>query len=481
MHRFKITIAILIISLFSFFSWNCTKIDTTTIGSGLIPAVDNVHTFDTSLSVIAINYDSVNTFCDTLYRHSDHALGYISNDPHFGKSTSAIFMELKPSFFPFSYPAVRDSLFGDSVVLVLQHTKTFGDSTVPQKVNVFLLNQAPFKPDTSYTSCYSFAYDNSNILGSAVYSPAHFKDTTKSYGDTSINELRIRLTGETIAGLFIQDSTKAFKIDSPNYKLFFPGLAIVPDVSYGGNAFSYFNLDSNNTKLAIYYHYILNGVKDTAVTNFRFTGLSGEANQILRDRTGADISSHLTHNPLGDDQVYIQTSPGSFANLRIPNLTGLSNRIIHRADLVMESIPNTLGDPFQAPDFLYLQTRDSSQGNKYHSIPCDFFVSSNVANISSFGGFKTLTTDNLGNTVNKYSFNITRYIQNFITRGRPDMDLRLSAPTHVFSNVGFTDYCGQTLLPFNYPLNANAYGRVILGGGNNATYRMKLNIVYSTL
>ena len=34
----------------------CTKIDTTHLGSDLIPSVDNVNTFETTLDVVANNY-----------------------------------------------------------------------------------------------------------------------------------------------------------------------------------------------------------------------------------------------------------------------------------------------------------------------------------------------------------------------------------------------------------------------------------------
>ena len=42
-----------------FFGWGCTKIDSTKLGQGLIPTVDNIHTFDTSLNVIAKNFDNL--------------------------------------------------------------------------------------------------------------------------------------------------------------------------------------------------------------------------------------------------------------------------------------------------------------------------------------------------------------------------------------------------------------------------------------
>lgn len=476
MHRFKVPIALLTIFFVSVLTWNCTKIDTTTLGSGLIPPVDNVNTFDTLISVTAINYDSATTTCDTLYRHSDHALGYISNDPRFGKTTAGIYLELKPSSFPFSFPNKKDSIFGDSVVLELQYKKSFGDSTVPQKVNAYLLQGTSFKIDTTYTSCFSAPYFGTPF-GSKIFTPARLRDTVKVLGDTSINELRIKLKDQFAQSLFAQDSSTWFKNDS-TFRKNIPGFALFPDASFGGNALNYFNLDSPRTRLALYYRYMLAGKLDTGITYFTFNNLTGEANQIVRDRSGADIAGHLSHNPLGDDQVYIQTSPGSFANLKIPGLNSLSNRVILRADLIMQSLPLIPSDPFATPDILYIQTKDSSLQGQYHPIPCDFVPS---GNIRDFGGFRNVVKDNFGNTISQYDFNITRYIQNFVTRGRTQMDLRLSAPTHIFNFTAYQDYCGQVVIPFNIPYNGNGEGRVILGGGNNSNYRMKLRIIYSKL
>jgi hypothetical protein len=92
------------------FAFGCTKIDTTTLGENLIPVVDNIHTFDTTFSVIATNYDDGE--CDTIHRSNLQALGIISNDPLFGKSNASIYVELKPMYFHFArfQPALLEYL-----------------------------------------------------------------------------------------------------------------------------------------------------------------------------------------------------------------------------------------------------------------------------------------------------------------------------------------------------------------------------------
>jgi len=51
----KLLVFLTAISVFFLVFLSCKKIDTTDIGSDLIPVVDNVHTFDTTLEIITDN------------------------------------------------------------------------------------------------------------------------------------------------------------------------------------------------------------------------------------------------------------------------------------------------------------------------------------------------------------------------------------------------------------------------------------------
>jgi hypothetical protein len=502
-HRIKFSLILSGLLFLSILSWNCTKIDTTSIGSGLIPAIDNVHTFADTLAVIAINNDSVGIRgkylgCDSLSRHRDHALGYIGGgfgDPLFGTTSATIYVQLMPVTFPYYYAVPKDSVINqafDSVVLVLHYVNTWGDSTLQQSVNVYQVNATtnpvPLKPDSTYTTCDGFPY--STLLGSATYIPKSLNDTSKVYLDTTTHQLRIKITDPTFLNNLISwDSTStgpnnAYHNDSL-FKSLFAGFALVPGTT--GNALSYFNLDGANTKLALYYRYkdrAVTGKIDTTVAYFKFSPITGEANQITRNHAGFEIAQHQTHPAAGDSLIYIQTSPGTFATLTIPTLDTLNNRIIHRAELIVEEVPN-LANPlsdtlFNGPNYLLLDLRDTTKEGNYRTIPCDYTVSNNFPNVGTFGGFKTSITDGLG-TRTQYVFNISRFIQNYVTFGRKNVKLRLSAPYHVIRNASFTDECGISLLPFNFGLNEAAQGRIRVGGGNHSKYKMRLHIVYSKL
>jgi hypothetical protein len=477
------------ILLFSFISWQCTKIDTTDIGGNLIPVVDNVNTFATELEVIANNYDSLITTptsqneCAVIDRTDENILGYIGNDPYFGKTTASIFFQVLPPFIKFQWPVAKDSLFIDSVVLVLSYKKTYGDTIAMQRVNVQQVNAThnTFRPDSFYTSCNNFT-GTGPLLGFREYQPRVLTDSQRLFKERANNQLRIKLDNTFGRQLLDQDTTGAFKTDSA-FKAFFRGFALTPGTI--GNAISYFNLGDTNTKLAIYYKYTrrVTGGRDTAVTYFRLANTGATANKIVRDHTGGQILNHL--NPATPDSViFLQTTPGTYALLKIPGLKTLSNRIIHRAELIVDQHSPTPSDAiFPPPEFLFLDVKDTGV-NRYRAVPCDFNMFSGSPNISSFGGFKTSARDPFGNLITRYIFNLSRYTQNVVTKQQMDYTFRLSAPYNAFLSgypSGYVDQCGQFIQPYNFGLNQTAFGRVKVGGGSSAHYKMKLRIIYSNL
>ena len=105
--KFSAFVSVLLSVLF-LFHFSCKKIDTTDIGNDLIPAVDNVNTFDTVLDVITDNFllpDSTRLRATEL-----HALGFISGDPVFGRTTAGIYVDIRPRTFGIRPFAEIDSL-----------------------------------------------------------------------------------------------------------------------------------------------------------------------------------------------------------------------------------------------------------------------------------------------------------------------------------------------------------------------------------
>ncbi|MEO6949802.1 MAG: DUF4270 family protein [Ginsengibacter sp.] len=443
----------------------------------MIPAVDNIHVFDTTLSVVANNFDNLNQ-CDSISRNDLHPLGIISNDPYFGKTAANIYVAFKPISYPFTYPAHdKDSIFIDSVVIVLNSAYIYGDSTVMQKVSVQALT-FNFLPDSIYKTCSVLDY-NPRVLGSKTYLPSELNDSVYAFREKAANQLRIPIDKITAEGWALNPastaSDSAFTVSNKGY-------AIVSDQSFGGQSLNYFSLKSNSTRLSVYVRTSKAGVKDTSVIDFPMTNLSGQSNSIIRTRGNAEITQHVSHPPAGDENIYIQTSPGNYAELKIPGLTGMSNRVIQRAELIMDQEYSTTGlnDLFTAPKRLYIDAQDSS--GKYIPLPCDINGNEIQNGLASFGGRAQKATDANGNLVNRYVFNVTRYVQNIVTNpGNSNGKLRLSAPYYINNRTGYTDRCNQFIAPFAVGLNAMADGRIKLSGTNNRASAMRLHIVYSPL
>lgn len=469
---------------------SCRKInDATTLGADLIPVVDNINTFDTSISVQTFNglFDS---FSDSqrLERSEEFFLGKINNDPLFGGTDARMFLELKPTIYKYAF-ARKDSLEIDSVVLVLNYVETYGDTLVPQTVNVYEIDQnpsQPFKSDSVYLIRKEhFSY--SNLLGTRTFLPAVLNDSVFAKKDTTKNQLRIKLNNSFGQRLLDYDSTSgtngAYASDSA-FKTKFKGFALRSTSS--GNAVMGFDLGGTNTKLAIYYRYPKAGGlgRDTVVDYFRFTTLSAAANYIERNHTIGEIST--VQGPTEDNLVYIQNTPGSFARIKIPDLLTIGNRLIHRAELIVEQVHdnNNTDTIFPAPEFLYLDAFDPTiilPKKQFRTIPYDLTFDGSDYNRSSFGSFPINTVDGSGNKIKVWKFNISRYVQHVLTGTSTLYDLRLSAPYSVREEYGTPPLVTDQTLVLFPNLNGIVKGRVRVGGGNHTTQRMRLRLIYSKI
>ncbi len=485
----------------------CNKLDTTDIGSGLIPPVDNVNTFDTLLTVVTTQGFENDT--SRVNNAEDLPLGFIatSNDPVFGRTTANLFLQLKPAFFPYNIGNANDTLNGfgaklDSVVLCLSYRGFYGDSASGSliKLDVRTINGPPgINTDFTDTALYKFNYRPTgmgSIIGSVVLdakTPLQ-KVVFPNKRDSVTNQIRIKITNPAfINALYNKDTlpvsaNNSFRNDSL-WKLFNMGFAVTVDSNYSpaGKLLFYTNLSEATTRLEIHYQKRNNGKLDTVMTSLPFnrqasntSSRSAYANNITRTYAGAEIASSPA-----PDAVYIQAAPGTFAKLNIPDLASLSNRIIHRAELILEQVPgNPMVDIYmRPPGYLFIDRIDTSAGGYFRPIPYDLAPNINygvypgVSNIdfNYFGGFNRSKLDPFGRTISYYNFNISRYVQGIVTRKDSSLPLRLYAPFQL-------DYTKQLgIFGLEQFRNSVAFGRVKLGAGNNANYKLRLRIVYSKI
>lgn len=467
----------------------CRRInDYTDIGGGLIPPVDNINTFDTSLRVQAFN-DTFGFLTDSFrsITTDQHFLGLINNDPIFGKTNAEIYFELKPEqsdFFPNGvYPFARkDSLKLDSVVLMLAYTDRYGDSTIPQTINVYELTQA-FKTDSAYLIRQQpLSYGAQLNPGGTLVFPSRLDDSVKAFRDTTAGQLRIKLDTNFARRMMNYDTSNAYRSDSA-FRSYFKGFA-VRSVS-SGNAIMSFTLSENlNTKLAFYYKMPKkSGTFDSLnVSYFTFYSQCQSANYIKRDYAGTPVAlaaGLVVESPL----VYIQNTPGTFANIKIPDLPALTNRVVHRAELIVEEVYDPSDALFTPQNSMYLDAYDPTITStyKYRTIPYSLDLSANTGSFdfATFGTTPVTEKDAFGNSIKVWKFNLSRYIQRIVNRTQNSYDLRLYSPLTIRGKTksGGTDFDISGV----YVARSIASGRVRVGGGNHPTQRMRLRIVYSKL
>ncbi len=473
---------ILIVSFIGFVAFStvlsCKKIDTTDIGEDLIPAVDNVTTFDTVMDVVTDNF-----FLDDstrILRAEDHAWGIIDNDPEFGKTSAEFFVSFAPNAFGLHPFTKKDSiLLVDSVVLMLDFKSIYGDTTSRETVEVhevssdsWLVSKAiGYRIDTAAEMPFE-----APILGSKLIDFTTLNDSVTDIRKRDTlrlkNELRIKLDNSLFNRFLAYDTTNAYKTDSA-FREYFKGLAIKVNqaASPSGRALAYFSPSGTNSALLFYYRVkspTTSAILDTVVTSFVFNSVNYANANIIRRVPAGNYLAAVNSATTSDPQIYLQSSQGSFATVKIPNLTTLSNRVIHRAELIFEAIPSVQEDIYTRPTSLFLDADDTAN-KRIVTVPFDFNYENSF--LTTFGGFFS---------GNRCVFNISRYVQGIVTRGNRDYTLRLSAPYKTRASDYATGFIPATLITINTPVSD---GRVVLAGGNypDASKRARLRIIYSKL
>lgn len=455
---------------------SCTKIASTEIGQDLIPAVDNIHTFDTTLEVITENFAFTDSAFPRLTVTSvggapEILAGYISNDPQFGTTQASMYFFLGPQSYPAPFK-VMDSLYLDSVVLCLRWSgTTLGDTTLNQKFNVFRLREQ-LKYDSAYKTSDVFAV--SDLLGSKTFQPQRLRDSLFVREQSLNRQLRIRLSDDFGREILSWDT--AFGAPLSNDSLFkraLPGFAVTPDLAgaASANALMGYLVSDTNSYLRLYYRYDSLGKQDTTFTSFKYVFNGGFANNVTRNYAGSQTAQAVT--PGQDSILYIQTSPGTYATIRIPSLEGFKatkgNVVVNRAELVMQQVPASgqLNDLFLPPDLLYVDYFDSAANLQRPFLDDGFSVGTYTP--AFLGGIRKYVPGPGGVPVAEYRFTLSRYIQGIITRNDYNNPIYLYSPYYI-----------RYTSPIIYQtVNKLANGRVKVGGGSNKQQKMYIRIIYS--
>lgn len=497
---------------------SCTKLDTTTIGQGLIPAVDNVNTFATDTFTISVDNGIFND-TSRLLKSDDHILGYTQNNTQFGNTDARIYAQFNPSF-GFKWKGIkRDSIITvnqgttqngyDSAFLCLglytsaTDNGIWGDTSQTITFDLYRVNTtATFKADSNYRLATDPNITDDNvIIGTVNVKPSDLRKYNryklKQTWDSVNNQIRIPLNN--IGKAWVQsnwlgqdDTTAGFNAMKDLIKFTALNKGFYVKARNTGNTLFKVALANNQaSRFEVWYKYKDAGKIDTANQFFYFNSnpsdpwVSANANHIIRNTSGSAMD--LATTPAPDNFMYIESTPGSFANIKIPHLKGFPKKMVHRAELIVQEDPAFRSAQFYAPTRLLLDCIDTANVSpkKFRSVPFDYYIVTSQVDFDYFGGDRKSRTDAItGNPHSTYTFNVTKYVQNVCTGSLPNFDFRLYAPfdTRNYSqSLGYYSNFGSSFNNTIWPLiNPTAFGRVVLGGGTG-NYKVKLKIIYSNI
>lgn len=488
-------------------NWSCTKLDTTTLGSDLIPAVDNVYTFADTLDIISTQGIFDDTF--KISRSETNVLGKITSDPLFGQTQANMYFQVKPTFFPYYFGNARDTLVAvDSVVLCLAYGGFWGDSSQAQHLEVFRISDDMFADSSQIFRTIKYQPTISGgPIGAVDVNVRTLKDTLRLRKDSVTNQIRIKLSNAFAQELFSRDSINASPLTIQNafrndsiYRKFDKGFAVIPS---SGNGLMYISLSDARSRMEVHYKRKManTGVLDSTFNsftvningNFNGTNIASASSNFIQRIYSAALQSAVGQ-PTSPD-IYLSTGPGTYANLRIPELDTMSNKIVHRAEIYMEQDPDPTPNTdsiFSAPNYLYLDLIDTP-GVKWKPIYYDlspnepydpdfkragypYFPGNGGVDFSYFGGFARKRINYLGEKVVYYTINATRHVQQILSKRTPNYGMRLY-PAY---SILYPQYANALPIAYNNPV---ALGRVRLKSGSHPDplRRMRMVIIYSKI
>lgn len=440
--------------------------------------VDPASSITGTLVVSPVSTQLVEETPATTFGQSRYPLGYMV-DPIFGKTEAAIAMTV--------YPVVNTD-FGtnpvlDSAVLVLKFdeastiTKLYGD-TVNSKYSIDVFQLA--NSVANYKSSDVQAINNTllgNFTGKlAPNTKRKVFDIVAGKADTLKvvpAQIRIPLNKTFIQNNILNLGTAG---TSSNFKFTnsFKGLYARANTSSatGSGGIGFFNFSGADSYLQLVWrkNNSSSGI-DTTTVNFPIgvsttSGYAGVAANIKHDYSGTPVKTQIDAPSTAYNVTYVQGLAGVKTKINFPDLGGFNAKygksIINKAELVVELGGGTPAYPFNPAQRLSLYRWDIA--HQPSNIP-DYtnFASSSTglsaAGEALFGGYFDALK-------NRYIFIITSYVQGLVDKTIEDNGTFLAATSYnLFQNVP----------------TATSAERSVIGTGDAATNKMKLNIYYTKI
>lgn len=413
---------------------------TSSIGLGLTDQLGTDFTDTVTLQAYSILEDTINTT-----NTSANLIGHL-HDPVFGDLTASTYAQ-----FDLSGASVNfgDHPVVDSVVLSLQLSSWYGDTTSQVGIRVYQLTE-PFSSETNYYNTSTLSFDPTPLnyaqTGYAIQPNTSVIVDTGNYSA----HLRIRLT-QTF-GQYLLDNQDRMA-NSSSFQEFFKGLCISAVSHTGSTGYVLLtNMTSSLSSIVLYYH---NESSGTTKYTFPCDAECCRFTHFDHDYTASSNVSFIQEVLQGDPSVgathlFAQATGGVKTRIAFPHLKdafkSLDNRVvINRAELIIKNL-SPYEEHLLPPAALTLQGIKSDGSITY--LPDDEYYTSS----SHFGG-------SYDKDKHEYRFRITRYVQDLI-QGNGDL----------------TD--SINLVVRGSAVRAN---RLIFGGTNlDNDQRLRLEISYTT-
>jgi len=468
MKFFRLDLLTLLISLFILGS--CKNPDG--IGLGIDPSKASQATLVDTATI-----NTTTMLDDTVLTNSigNAPVAYFT-DPVFGTTEANIAASLNlPGSTTFTLPA--GTIVIDSSRLVLNYADGFyGDSlTTRYKLNVYQLTE-PIVSSHSYYNNKAWSHSNT-LLGTQSFFVRQrdsikitdivtgAKDTLKKVAP----QIRIPIANSFVFNNFFGATTSQLTTNSV-FQNAVKGMYITLDKTGttggpGGNI--YFNLASGASSLQVYYRVTNGSTIDTLIATLPLG--NPHAVEIKHAYTPA-ILTQLSNPTVSTNTVYLQGLAGLRSKVSFPYLKKLlpanltsSDIVINRAELVVTPVAGT-GIPYVPTPRITLYKFDIA--HQRVTVPDATAGDVHYLSVGSFGGFY--------DTYHKsYSFVITGYVEDLIRGKITDYGTFIAPADTTGMHLG-----SATIQTTNSP---SVGSRAIIGGNKTSPYKMKLNILYSTV
>lgn len=411
------------------------------VGLDLLPNPDGIGVFklDTfSLRTFTVTEDSLEVQQPPIL-----ALGEVS-DPVFGLSTVGLTYQVLLTNENIN---LGNNVQIDSLVLALSFDNYYGDTTDQLLLKVYELDETIYRDSIYYAN--QVPVHKSTPLATYTYTPQPKGtvpvDEPRVNGiDTVFNYpglLRIPLSADLSNRLLAASGGPDLQ-NNTNFLNFFKGVYITAERvnSSATGSVMLFSTTSARNGLFMYYK------TDTVRRRFDMlmTDQAARRNVFSFNYQGTEVGSRINDTSDLVQEGYVQAGGSVKLKVDMPYLRNLVKDFdvaINKVEVIFEVIPGSDNAPFTPPSRLFLLRADTLNGNSGFIVP-------DLVEPYYDGNFKN----------GRYTFVITRYIQELLRGDRTDFGMVLIANNTISST-----------------------NRVVLGSSNNAMYKPKMIITFTKL